>query len=158
MNIGIIVHSLTGNTFYVANKLKDKLIEAGYSVNIEQIAAVDNADKNQVDPGKIQLISEPDVSTYDLIVLGGPVRAFSVSPVVAAFLSKTKTLQGKKVICLVTQFFPFPWMGGNRAISQMTSICKSKGGYILGTGIVNWKTTRREQRITDLVESLSKLI
>jgi flavodoxin len=158
MNIVIVVHSLTGNTYYVARKMKEKLAENGHSVTIERIEAEGNADKAEMNPNKLHLTSLPEVSSYDLIIIGGPVRGFSISPVVAAFLANTKSLQGKKIICMVTQFFPFPWLGGNRAIRQMKSICKSKGGAIVGTGIVNWNRSKRENKIIELVESLSKVV
>lgn len=37
MKIGIILHSQTGNTLSVANKLKEKLISLGHTVNLEQV-------------------------------------------------------------------------------------------------------------------------
>lgn len=158
MNSIIVVHSLTGNTYSVAKKMKEKLMDNGHSVTIERIEAEGNADKTEGNPNKLHLTSLPDISSYDLVILGGPVRAFSMSPVVAAYLTSIKSLQGKKIILMVTQFFPFPWLGGNRAIAQMKSICKSKGGSVVGTGIVNWNRRNRENKIVELAESLSKVV
>jgi hypothetical protein len=75
----------------------------------------------------------------------------------AAYLSQIKSLQDKKVAFLVTQFFPFPWLGGNRTIGQMKKICESKGVTICGTAVVNWSKPSREKQITEMVEKLSKL-
>jgi hypothetical protein len=64
-------------------------------------------------------------------------------------------LQGKKVACFVTEFFPFPWIGGNQAIGQMKKMCESKGATVGATGIVNWLNFRRKHQIHDVIERLS---
>jgi len=154
MNIGIILYSQTGNTYSVSQKLKEKLVKAGHSVNIERLKVI-----GKVNPGKkdIQFESLPDIEPYDALVFGSPVQAFSLSSTMTAYLSQIKSLQDKKVAFLVTQFFPFPWLGGNRAIGQMKKICESKAAAVCGAEIVNWSNPSREKRITEVVEKLSKL-
>jgi len=127
MNIGIILYSETGNTYSVSQKLKEKLIKGGHSVNLERLKVI-----GKVNPGKknIQFDSLPDIE---------------------------KSLQDKKVAFLVTQFFPFPWLGGNRTIGQMKKICESKGAIVFGTAVINWSKSSRKKQITDMVEKLSKL-
>jgi len=66
-------------------------------------------------------------------------------------------LQGKKVACLVTQFFPYPWMGGNHAIRQMRRLCESKGATVCGSGVVNWMRPRRDKTTAKAVDRLSRL-
>lgn len=154
MKIGIIVHSQTGNTYSVAEKLREKLLAAGHSVNIERITSVGG---EETDVKRIQIEKLPDVGTYDALLFGAPVRGASVSPVLTACLTQIASLQSKKVACFVTELFPYPWMGGNRAIGQMKKICESKGAAICGTGIVNWKNAHREEMITDIVERFSKV-
>ncbi len=57
----------------------------------------------------------------------------------------------------MTEFFPFPWMGGNHAIRQMKKICQSKGASILATGIVNWGVkSRRTKTMAKAVDQLGK--
>jgi hypothetical protein len=73
-----------------------------------------------------------------------------------SYLSQITSLQGKKVACFVTEFFPFPWMGGNQAIGQMKEICESKGATVSASGVVNW-TLHRKQKIRDVVERLSEV-
>ena len=154
MNIGIILYSETGNTYSVSQKLEEKLVEAGHSANIERLKVI-----GKVNPGKkdIQFESLPDIEPYDALVFGSPVQAFSLSSTMTAYLSQIKSLQDKKVAFLVTQFFPFPWLGGNRAIGQMKKICESKAAAACGAEIVNWSNPSREKRITEVVEKLSKL-
>lgn len=154
MKIGIIVHSQTGNTYSVAQRLQKKLLSAGQSADIERVIPLD---EKQNDASKIRLQNIPDISKYDALIFGCPVRGFSVSPALEAFLSSIPTLQSKKVAIMVTQFFPFPRMGGNQTIAQMKNICESKGAVVCGTGIVNWSSRRREKMITDVVENLSGL-
>ena len=140
MNIGIILYSETGNTYSVCQKLKEKLVKTGHSVNIERLKVVGKAKRPTKD---IQLESLPDIEPYDALVFGSPVQAFS--------------LKDKKVAFLVTQYFPFPWLGGNHAIGQMKKICESKGATIRGTAVVNWSKPSREKQISEIVEKLSKL-
>ncbi len=89
--------------------------------------------------------------------IGSPVQAFSLSSTMTAYLSQIKSLQGKKVAFLVTQFFPFPWLGGNRAIGQMKKICESKGAIVCGTAVINWSKPSRKKQIINMIEKLSKL-
>jgi len=154
MNIGIILYSETGNTYSVSQKLKEKLIKAGHSVNIERLKVI-----GKVKPGTkdIKFETLPDTDSYDALVFGSPVQAFSLSSAMTTYLSQIKSLQDKKVAFLVTQFFPFPWLGGNRTIGQMKKICESKGAAICGIAVVNWSKPSREKQITEMVEKLSKL-
>ena len=154
MNIGIILYSQTGNTYSVSLKLKEKLITAGHSVNIERLKVT-----GEVRPGTkdIKFEALPDTEPYDALVFGSPVQAFSLSSVMASYLTQIESLQGKKVAFLVTHFFPFPWMGGNRTVGQMKKICESKGAAVCGAEIVDWSNPSREKRITEVVENLSKL-
>lgn len=149
MKIGIIVYSHTGNTFSVAQRLQEKLTGAGHTVEIEKVTVVND---NEMDAGKIQLKNIPDISAYDALIFGSPVRGFSLSAAMTAYLSQIANMQDKNILGYVTQFFPFPIMGGNRAIEQMKKICESKSVKISKTGIVNWSNLRREKMISDIVE------
>lgn len=154
MKIGIIIHSHTGNTLSVAQKLKEVLLAAGQSATLEQVTALND---EQTDVNKIQLTKIPDAGAYDMLIFGAPVRGASLSPVMSAYLSQGPSLQGKKVSCFVTEFFPYSWMGGNRAIRQMKKICEAKGAKVYETGIVNWSGMQRKRKITDTVEKLSRV-
>jgi flavodoxin len=154
MNIGIIVYSQTGNTNSVGLKLKEKLSANGHSVNIERILLAGDAQPVAKD---IQFESRPEVSTYDALVFGAPVEAFSLSQVMKSYLTQVASLKGKKVACFVTKGLPFYWTGGSRAIVQMKKICGSKDATICGTGIVVWMSKDREKKIDEVVEKLSRL-
>ncbi|MGE5549694.1 MAG: flavodoxin family protein [Bacteroidota bacterium] len=155
MKIGIIVHSQTGNTYSVAQKLKEKLAAAGHAVDLERLKAV-----GEVKPGTkdVRFESLPDIGWYEALVFGAPVQGFSLAPAMASYLAQIGSLQGKKVACLVTQHLPHPWMGGNRTVGQMKRICEAKGAVFCGSGIVNWTNKRREQKIVEVVEGLDACI
>jgi menaquinone-dependent protoporphyrinogen IX oxidase len=156
MKIGIIVYSQTGNTLSVAEKLKEKLATAGHSPEIEQVTVVGG---HKSGDRTFQLETRPDVAQYDALVFGSAVEAFSLSPVMRGYLAVVDSLQGKQIACLVTQLFPYPWMGGNRAIRQMRGLCKSKGATVCGAGVVNWSKFRRanttEQAIKLVTQALA---
>jgi NAD(P)H dehydrogenase (quinone) len=153
MDIGLIVYSQTGNTYSVATKLQEKLSAAGHSATLERMEVV-----GDVSPGQtVEFKTLPDAGKYEALVFGSPVQAFSLCQAMVEYLEQAPSLQGKKVACLVTQAFPYPWLGGNRAIRQMKGACESKGATVCGSGIVNWMKRRREQQIDEVVDELSSL-
>lgn len=154
MNIGIIVYSQTGNMLSVAKKLEEKLSLAGHTATLKQVKVV--GERNQGDRD-FQLETLPDAESYDALVFGSAVKGFSLSPVLTTYLNQIESLQGKKAACLVTQFFPYPWMGGNRAIRQMERLCTSKGATVCGSRVVNWMRLRREKTTANAVDRLSGL-
>jgi flavodoxin len=153
MNIGMIVYSQTGNTHSVALKLQEKLAAAGHAVTLERVEVI-----GEVQPGKpVQFKTLPDAAEYDALVFGSPVQAFSLCQAMVDYLKQVASLQGKKVAFLVTEAFPYPWLGGNRAVRQMKRLCEAKGAAVCGSGIVNWMKKRREQQIVEVVDRLSGL-
>jgi len=155
MKVGIVVYSQTGNTLSVATKLKEKLAAAGHSVALEQVKLV--AERK---PGsrEFQLGPLPDVTPYDVLVFGAAVEAFSLSPVMTKCLGQIGSLEKKNVICLITQAFPFAWLGGSRAARQMRTLCEAKGAAVRGSAVVNWMGAGLDRRIANSVDKLSKLV
>jgi NAD(P)H dehydrogenase (quinone) len=152
MNIGIIVYSWSGNTLSVAEILKEKLSTAGHAVTLEQVTVVGERKRGA---REFQFETVPDVGQYDAVVFGAAVEAFSLSPVFTEYLKRVETLQGKKVGCLVTQAFPYAWLGGNRAIRKMRKLCQARGATIAGSGIVNWAKSRRDRTTASAVDRLT---
>ncbi|MDF2905269.1 MAG: flavodoxin/nitric oxide synthase [Herbinix sp.] len=151
MKIGLFIHSHTGNTLSVAEQLRDKLLKTGHTVELRKLEPVGGENTNEIDINKIRFASEPDVSGYDYIIIGAPVRGFSISPVLAAYMNHVSSLKGQKIDLFVTQAFPYAWMGGNNAIKQMKTACEKKGALIGNTAIVNWKNKRKDALIQELV-------
>ena len=148
MKVGIIVHSQTGNTLMVAQKIKEKLLTAGHAVSLLKVSALND---EEGDAQKVRLKEKPDIDGYDAVLFGAPVRGFSLSPVMQAYLSQIGSLSGKKTACFLTQQFPHPWMGGNRAMKQMLAFCGGKGAAVYGTGIVNWSNAENREKLIHAV-------
>lgn len=154
MRIGIIVHSHTGNTLSVAQRLREKLLTVGHAVNLEQVVPFDDREM-KVD--NVRLKTKPDAGEYDALIFGAPVRGASLSPAMAAYLAQCSSLADKITACFVTEFFPFPWMGGNRAVAQMKAACAGKGCDVRATGVVSWSNGRRQKMIDDVVGEISEV-
>ncbi len=152
MNIGIIIYSNTGNTRFVAGKLKERLLVSGHSSEIEEIEVEGEASPLKKD---FRFKNEPDLHKYDAAVFGSPVQAFSLNPVMEAYLSRINSFQGKKAACFVTKRLPFKWTGGTRAVERMKKICTEKGGFVQGKGIVIWSSSKRNAMIDDVVKEIS---
>jgi flavodoxin len=152
MKTGIIIHSHTNNTLSVGQRLADAMLAQGDFVKLERVIAV-NEDPNAKE--KVQLAAVPDVAAYDYIILGAPVRGFSLSPVMTAYLAALSDLKGKRVACFVTEHFPKPWLGGSRAIKQMVQYISRRGGSVTQTAIINWTNKARETQIQHLTAAFS---
>ncbi|NLD26618.1 MAG: flavodoxin [Acholeplasmataceae bacterium] len=150
MKVGIIVHSQTGNTLDVAEKLKSVLMEKDMEVVLERIIEEDLKAAQQ---GKVVLKNIPDTKDYDVLIFGGPVWAFSPSFVMSKYLHELPDLKGKKIACFVTQSFPYPWLGGNRAAKIMANHCRNKGGEVYATGSVSY-TKKGQRRLGECIDQL----
>lgn len=148
MKVGIIIHSHTGNTLSVGEKLRAAYTAAGCETKLERITLVD---ENPNRGFNVQLKDIPDASQFDILIFGAPVRGFSASPAIRAYLAQVSGIAGKKVRCYATEQFPKPWMGGNHAIKQMVAAVESKGAEVAGTGVINWSSKRREEQINELI-------
>ena len=153
MNIGIVVYSHTGHTLSVARKLEQKLSAAGHVVTLEQ---VETAGPVSLSATSVELKTKPAVDTYDGLVFGTPVRGGVLAAPMMSYLEQVASLEDKKIVCLVTGFFPAGW-GRNQTVAQMKELCESKGATVCGTGSVGWFSLRRKRQISQVVDSLSAL-
>lgn len=152
MNIGIIVHSHTGNTLFVAQKLQEKLNEEGHKAVIEKIVVVDeNPSINEVNLSYI-----PKVDSYDMVILAYPVRGFMVSPAMKAYLKNTSNFPKNKVGVLCTHHFPFAFLGGNQTINEMKRILSNN--EVVCSGVVNWSSRKRQNNIDSLIKDFVEKI
>ena len=154
MTVGMLVSSQPGNTLSVANRLREKLRGAGHSVALETVALTG---ERKAGTREFQLAPLPDLKPYEPLIVGSPVEAFSLSPVMAKALREIGSLEKKKVLCLITQGFPYPWLGGHRAARQMRRLCEAKGGVVRGEAVVNWVKKDLDRRVTAAVDKLAEL-
>jgi flavorubredoxin len=154
MKIGIIVYSHTGNTKSVAETLQQKLQAGGHTAELVQVTVEGNGR-----PGStpVELADRPSLDGYEGLVFGSPVHGFSLSQAMQRYLREQEDLSGRPIGLLVTEYFPYAWMGGNRAARQMRSIIEGKGGVVRDSVVVNWKNARRETQIAEGTDRLAAL-
>lgn len=154
MKIGIIVYSQSGNTLTVAEKLKQRLANAGNEVAIERVTT---AGKARPGTKNIEFKNAPRVDPYDALIFASPVQGFTLAEPMAEYLKQLPPLQGKQAACFVTKQLPSRWTGGNRAVGQMKKICAARGAAFRGSAIVFWTESRRDKSIAECVHCLSDL-
>lgn len=155
MKIGIIVFSQTGNTVSIGEKIYQKLLKLKYDTEFEQIKLVDNSLPRK-EPFKLNVI--PSTDKYDIIILGSFVEAFQLSPVMKSYIDQINNLNNKKIICFVTQFFPYEWMGGKNSVNQMKKLCNNKNGNVIKTAVINWKNKNRINKSNKLIEEICSIV
>jgi menaquinone-dependent protoporphyrinogen IX oxidase len=153
MNIGLVVYSWSGHTQEVAEKLRDALTAKSHGATLIPITLTEERKQGA---REFEIAEMPDLSGYDAVVFGAAVEAFSLSPVLSEYLKRVESLSGKKAACLVSQQFPYAWMGGNRAIRQMKRLAKAKGAAVAGAAVVHWTASRRDSSIAAAVEKLAQ--
>lgn len=156
MKIAIVLYSKTGNTKSVATQLLDKLIATGHNAILEEIVPVGDptpADKT------VSFSRLPDLSSYDGAIFCSPVHAFSLCVTMKYALQEMKLKENFPAATLLTQFFPYAWMGGNRAMGQFKKGVAERGGVVKREAIINWKNEKkREEQIKKCIEEFSTFL
>jgi flavodoxin len=104
----IIYYSFSGNTKYIAEKLREKTggdvfeIETVKTYPAEYSALTEEA-KRELQAGDLPALKKnpPDMSSYDLILVGGPVWWYTVATPVMSFLRQAD-FKGKRVSAFCT--------------------------------------------------------
>lgn len=154
MNIGLVIYSGTGNTRSVAVKLQEKLTAAGHAVTLEEITITGNT---PAQPGKFELKQIPAVDSYDALIFGAPVQAFSLNPVMKAYMAQLPPLNGKRVALFVTKQLALIWLGGTGALAAMKKEVESRSGKVIGSEIVVWAEKKRAETTQKCIDNISKL-
>lgn len=149
LKIQIIVHSATGHTLEIADEIHMRLKSLGHQVVFSRIVAKNDREGNYT---RIVLIQCPPIEAVDGYIIASPVRAFSLSPVIKAYLTTIKSFNKRPVFVFVTEFFPFKWMGGNQAIRQLKSLVEQKHGQVFDTSIINWSNSNRKLMIKETIK------
>ena len=151
MNICVIVHSKTGNTLKLGNLFAEKLRQKGHSVDVTELRTDPPVDSGTVrHHPPFSVINLPDCSKYDALLVGGPVWAFSASPVIYEAVKALKDVSGKKVMPFATEGFPFTFAGGKQAIGLMSRILAEKGANVLPGKVV---TSRNREKMMEKAAS-----
>jgi len=155
MKIGLIIHSVTGNTLKVANALQLELVEKGHKVELQEIKT-----KGKVNPGESEanFTELPSLDGYDALVFGSHTEAFQLEQTMKLYFKQLESLKERKVACVSTHQFPFAWIGGNSAVKKMKAMCEEKGATVLGTVVVDWSPEKkRETKIAEANKAIADL-
>ena len=152
MRIGLIVYSQTGNTRFVVDRLASQLETDGHTAEVLPITVT-----GDVQRGTFDLIDPPKAAGFDGYVFAGQVQGFALSRVMKRYLSSLSGSVEGPVAIVVTEQFPKPWMGGNRAVKAMCRELGRLGAALRGSLIVHWGRDDREQQIADGVERIAGL-
>ncbi len=153
MKIALLIHSKTGNTLSVADKLCASLAAAGHEAEILRVSA---ENEDEAAKGNVTLFPVPDISGFNGYVFAAPVWGFRLSLVMQQYLTGIPALDGKKAACFVTHKLPKAFLGGNGSVRQLISALSHKGAKIAASGVINWSSKKREAEITALVGQITK--
>jgi len=155
MKIGLIIHSVTGNTLHVAKELQKKLTENGHEVVLDEIKTEGKIEFGAKDANFLHL---PELNGYDILVFGSHTEAFQLEISMKVYFEKMEKLNGK-AICFATHQFPLEWLGGTGTVKKMKSYCEEKGLEVIGTAVVNWSPeSKRQANINAAVEKIAGLV
>ena len=152
MRIGIIVHSKTGKTLALAQLIEKRLKKQNHGVTLHRLSIDPDIDA----PNKpFRIVNPPDITQYDALLIGGPVWAFSASPVAISYLKSLTKIGGKKVLPFATMGFFCACLGGTRALKQMSKAAEANGAAVL-PGIVVPTLLRDHEALSD--EAADKIV
>jgi flavodoxin len=148
MRIGVVFHSKTGTTSRFAEKIAEKLTEKGHTVDLVQLETDVPVKSGSVrHTVEFSVVNAPDCSGYDALLAGGPVWAFSASPVIHEFLRSLSGLSGKRFVPFVTAGFPFRFMGANQALDLMEKTAGQSGADVEKGPAVLWMLHNRQREM-----------
>lgn len=144
MKAAIVIHSQSGHTVVLAKAIAELLRKAGHEVDIELLRV-----RGKATPGarNFEIRNSPDVSPYDVLLVGGPVWGFSASPVIMRFLGELTSIKGKRAAPFVTMGFPHRALGGARALKKMTESLELSGAEVMEGEAVFYFFRRNQERI-----------
>ena len=152
MNIGIFVHSQSGHSSAMGMAITKKLRENGHSVDIQLIQT-----SGRVHPRMkhVELRNEvPDLSAYEAIIVGGPIWAFTASPVVSAFIKEIPGLKGKKALCFTTSDFPTAVSGAKGALKKLSAQLEELGAEVLPGEAFFWGLWCNKKKMEEAVQRI----
>jgi NAD(P)H dehydrogenase (quinone) len=136
VNIGIFVHSQSGHSSALGMAITKALREKGHEVDIQLIMPAGRAHPRMK---RVELREEiPDLSSYDAVLFGGPVWAFTASPVVISFIKEIPSLKGKKALCFTTSGFPTAISGAEGGLKKLAGLLQEIDATVLEGEAIFW--------------------
>ena len=152
MNIGIFVHSQSGHSSAMGMAITKKLREKGHEVDIELMKPI-----GRLRPRMKHVEFREDVpnfSQYDAVIFGGPIWAFTASPVVSAFIKEIPTLKGKKALYFSTSGFPTPLSGAKGGHKKLAVLLEEIGATVLEGESFFWGFIPSKKRMEAAAERI----
>lgn len=154
MKIGIIVYSRSGHTELVADRISEKLSDAGHDVEIKRLEPLEPV---KVSVRQAVLKSIPAIRGYDILIIGSPVQGGAPAAPVLEFLNRVPSMKEKRTVIFATHFFRREW-GAVQSLAILKDLCESKGARILSLEDIRWFAFDRNQEIDWLGDRISSLI
>jgi len=152
MNVAIVIYSKTGMTFKIAQKISLLLTDSKINCDIIRLQT-----KDELRPRlkTVSILTKANLDSYDTVIFGTPVWAFTAAPVVPAFLKNKPELKGKKVLNYITMGLPFKFMGGNSTQTLIDSLTSACGATVINKGgIINQPSMHNTEKTNAFVKSL----
>jgi NAD(P)H dehydrogenase (quinone) len=127
MKIGVFVHSQSGNTARFGLAITHALREKNQDVDVELLRPLG---KVRPRARHIEFRTLPEIEEYDVLLFGGPIWAFSASPVLLSLFNRLPSLKGKKTLCFTTSALP-PSFSEKKAQNRMRDSLESLGATVL---------------------------
>lgn len=131
----IVFFSQSGTSAAFARIIAEKLRAENVDCDLELLKPIG---KYRVHTKSLTFRNAPvDFAAYDLIIVGGPVWAFTANPPLSCWLSGIDvSLAAKKCALFVTQGFPFKILGGNQAATVIGTKLRALGADIVASEVV----------------------
>jgi flavorubredoxin len=152
MNIGIFIHSQSGHCSAMGMAITHLLREKGNDVDIQLIQPVGKVRPRMKN---VTLRTDmPDITPYDALILGGPIWAFTASPVVLAFIKEIPSLKGKKTICFTTSGFPTSISGAKGGLKKLSAELEELGATALEGEAFFWGLWCNKKKMLQAAERI----
>lgn len=155
MKIGIVFHSQTGRTRDMAAMMAEALRAKGHGADLLPVEPEGEVQPHQK---SVELKSVPDCADYDVLLVGGPIWAFGMSPVTMSFAAALRDMGGRKALPFATMAFPFRFMGGSQGIAGLSKVLRAAGATVLpgvvGTAWIRKSTEARQEIVNRMLADL----
>jgi multimeric flavodoxin WrbA len=154
MKVKFIIYSHTGHTKTVAENFQTKLLSSSHCVVMDYIQTKEKLD---LKADIVEIKEMPMPQGQDVVIIGSPVHGGRVSAPIRAFLSQVTSLEGIRIILLVTHFFRPGW-GAVQTLQDMRNLCEYKGGEVIGVSHIKWFSLNRKRQINKMSSKVCSLI
>jgi NAD(P)H dehydrogenase (quinone) len=152
MNVGIFIHSQSGNTSSMGMAITMNLRAQGNEVDIQLMKTAGRL-KPRMKHVEFRDDS-PNMAPYDVVIFGGPIWGFTVSPVVGAFIKEIPELKGKKALCFSTSGFPTAISGARGGLKKMEMLLDGLGATVLESEPFFWGLFRSKKKMDNAVNRI----